>query len=317
MVQNSTRALVFGAFMAALTVVFNAATLVIPVVFHLPLPTALVTMRHGWRMGLLSGVAASFLTFFFFGWQQVIMLVTVGLLPGLMLGWAIGTGKRATVAGFYTTLAALVGMLLGYAFSLLFFQEPPLGQLIAQMSRSVVESLEAQAAGLPPEQAEAMRQTGRQIAESLPKLIPFIFASGAAAAGVVSYQLAAWAFPRFGHAVEPLPRFSMWSLPKWVMWAYPAFVLPVLLVPQLGYQTPIWLVDLNTNVLAGVQILFLLQGMSVASWWLQGRGWSVRAANWTGILGGFFLSQLAVFLGLFDLALDFRRLRGPRPWETE
>lgn len=315
MVQNSTRALVFGAFMAALTVVFNAATLVIPLTFHLPLPSALATVRYGWRNGLLSGAAATLLTFFFFGWQQAIILATIGVLPGLVLGWAIRAGKRPTAAGLYTTLAALAGTLLLYAASLLFFGEPPMEKIMEQIARSVNESVESWATRLPPEQVEQFRHQGKLMAEALPKLVPLSFAFGAAAAGVLTYNLAVWMFPRFGHRVEPLPRFSRWSLPRWVIWAYPLLVLPAVVLQYTGRTPPPWLVTLNTNVLLGVQVLFMLQGMSVASWWLQGRGWGVRAANWAAILGGFFLGQFAVFLGLFDLALDFRRLRGPRPWE--
>lgn len=315
MIQNSTRALVFGAFMAALTVVFNAATLVIPLTFHLPLPVALATLRHGWRNGLLTSAVAALLTFFFFGWPQVILLATAGLLPGLVLGWALRAGKRPTAAGFYTTLAALAGMLAGYAFSLLFFGEPPLEKMMATMNQSLAETFEKWAAGMTPEQAENFRQQAQLMAEMLPKIIPLSLAFGAAAAGLVSYNLAVWMFPRFGHQVEPLPKFSQWSLPYWVVWAFPVTFLPGVLLPYAGIQPPPWFADLYSNVMLGVQFVFLLQGMSLASWWLQNRGWSVRAANWTGILGGYFLANITVFLGMFDVALDFRKLRGPRPWE--
>lgn len=316
MIQQQTRALVFGAFMAALTVLFNAATYVVPVTFHLPLPVALATLRHGWRNGLLTAAVAAVLTFLFFGWPQVILLATAGLLPGLVLGATIRQGLRPSLAGLYTTLAALAGMLAGYAVGLLFLGEPPLEKLMAQMNQVLLEAFDKWAAYMPtPEQAEQFRQQGKLMAELLPNMIPLMFAFGAASAGLISYNLAVWMFPRLGHRVEPLPRFALWSLPRWVIWVYPLLLLPAFVAQYQGITPPPWLTKLNANVVLGVQFLFMLQGMSVASWWLQQRGWSVRAANWTGILAGYFLATITVFIGLFDLALDFRRLRGPRPWE--
>lgn len=295
--------------MAALTVVLHGVSLVLPLTIHLPLPTALVTLRHGLRTGVLSAVVAATLAALLFGWTGVVVgLVPLGLLPGLVLGWALNKKKSPTVTGAFIALAGLVGLLLTIVLSLAIMGQNPLDvqiQLTTEMFREWL-------ARLPAEQQPQVRPLVEALPTLIRTLLPLGLVLNAAMMAVLTYYLARLVFPRLGHPVEPLPAFSRWSLPVWSVWAYVLVMTPALLLHQ---RLPAWATTVAANLSMGMQFLFALQGAAVAAWWLQERqGVSPRAATWIGVILIILLGQFIGFLGVFDLAFDFRRLRpGPRP----
>lgn len=310
MPSRTTRGLVFGALMAALTVVFVGGAMVLPLTVHLPLPVALVTLRHGLRYGVLSGIVASLLAALLFGWVNVaLVLIPLGLLPGLVLGWALYTRRGPAAAGAFTALAGLAGLLLTVALSLLIMGQNPLDVQIQTFSDAMRQAVSR----LPAPQQELYRPLLDALPTLMRTLLPLALVLNAALMALLTYYLVHWLFPRLGHPVEPLPPFARWALPVWSVWAYVLVMTPALLLER---HLPAWAATVVTNVALGMQFLFALQGAAVASWWLQERqAFSPRAATWTAILLLFmpYLGPAAGFLGVLDLALDFRRLRpGPR-----
>lgn len=313
MIAQSTRALVFGAFMAALTVLATlASAFVFPLPFVLPLPTALVALRHGLRPALLSGAAATLITFFMLGLTAAVAFpLLLGLIPGVALGIGLARRWRPGTVVLWLAGAVLVGSLVSVAIAILIFKENPvelLQRLLRESNEMAAELMRRLAGNQAPVQQQLQQQANlmQQMVEMLPRLFPAILALSALFNALAIYQVAVWVFPRLGHPVDPLTPLARWTLPRWVVWVLPLAVLP-LAIPQA--PAPVVAVAQNLGLVGN--LLLLAQGLAVGTWWLQ-RHWPSRWVPAVILLAAFsipLVAQVLLFAGILDLALDFRKLR--------
>lgn len=307
MTTSPVRAMVFGAMMAAMTAVFYAIALVLPIPVHLPLPITLAYLRHGLRAAILAAVLGWLVSALFFGWFSALsLLVPFAIAPGLTMGWAISHRRTATQAGLATGLSAFFAFLLTSVVMLLVAGINPVDQL-AQAQQQALQQVQERLSGMPADQQATLAEQLETMARMLPTLVPLILGMAMALQSVFSYQLAAWIFPRLGHPLEPFPPMRRWTMPREFMWVYPSAVL-LSFLPNL----PDALEKLTLLAIVSSQFLYMIQGMGIASWWLEEKAMlSRRAAAWGAAIAALFpyTGQIVVLAGIVDLAWDFRRLR--------
>lgn len=304
--MQTTRGLVFGAFMAALTVIM----MLLPLPFYLPLPVALATLRHGPRTGALTGTVAALVAALFFGWLPVLItLVPLAVGPGLALGLCLRAGKPPSATGAWTALVGLGGTLFTFALSWLIAGRNPVEDLmlLVQSGAGSVLTRNMEAA-----QVEEFYRVLRLV-------IPAGILLSVGLSAILTYQFAAWVFPRLGHAIAPLPPLAHWTLPSWVMGLYlVGWALTIYVQGGFGGQPDLGaaagpLEMLGTSLYTAAMGLFTLQGIALVSWLLQTRlQWPAGRSSVVACLIPFLVPAAMVLVslaGLVDLMMDFRRLR--------
>lgn len=322
MQHGSTRELVFGAFMAALTLVLHLAGMALPLVYILlPLPVALAAIRLQRRSAVLAGAVAVLIAVVTVGWFQALsVLLIFGVAPGLVLGWAIRDQASALRAVTLAALTMVAGLLVTTVIGIWAAEvdyrtqlEPAMDQAVAQM-RANLDRLAAQQQ-ITPEQRQQFDQALEQMRSGILYFLPIGLALVAAPNALLSYLLALWLFPRLGHQPRTFPPFVEWALPTWMTWVYlPVFGLFVATAYIQGL--PGWLVLMVQMALSWLMLFYAVQGMAVAAWWLHRRtsmGLSSRGAAWLVVGGSVLLARLAfpvlMLLGIIDANFDFRKLR--------
>jgi uncharacterized protein YybS (DUF2232 family) len=230
-------------------------------------------------------------------------LAVVGLIVGELLRRQRGPGA-ALLFGVAAMLAVSTGLFLAYASV---EGKAPAFLAAAYVSQTMAEARSNMAAlGYgPPEVIEASL---RGLADLLPALLTLT------AGLVIGLNLAAArkALRVSGEELAPWPVFRLWQAPEPLVWVLVA--AGVLLILPVGQGR---LVGLNT--LAVLAVIYFIQGLSVVAFHLE-RLHVKRPLRLViyAVLGlQQFLSLAVAVVGLFDLWIDFRRLRQAAVEEAE
>ncbi|MCG0238120.1 MAG: YybS family protein [Firmicutes bacterium] len=314
MTATGTRALVFGAFMAAVLVVLTALAnlLALPVPFLLPLPVALAYLRYGSRYGALSGLVATAISFLFFGISTAVFLpLLTGLLPGLALGWGLTREQPPSRTVTVMTGAMLVGSVAGLLATLLVMGQNPIDLLARTLQESFSQALTLteRMVSSPNPQQQALLEGMRLMIADMPRVVrlalPSSLLGASAVLAIAAYQMAVWIFPRLGHRVPPLPPITHWSFPRWLIWLL-APVAVGMVLPQVPPAAREWLQSAYLTLTYALAI----QGYFTANWFVR-RRWPSRAVPWLLLFAVFSLQALGflalVYIGIVDLALGTRQ----------
>ncbi|MEW6546250.1 MAG: YybS family protein [Bacillota bacterium] len=316
LVQAGLRGLAEGALMAALCVVLGLSAYYIPVlgvaaVLVGPVPIVVACLRHGPRIAILAAVVAGILLGAFLGAMQ-------GLVMGFgfgSMGLALGMGFSRQAPPFTTvlwgSLAVASASTLSLGLGFLFLHISPV-QTIEQMFQAYESASELWgrlgAAGMQ-EQARTMVAMMRQ---SFALLWPAAFAGAFVMAAAINWAVARAILRRLGYRVPDPAPFAQWRVPRWLLIP---FLLAWAAMAAASYYRLDWLYRLGTNVNMLLMLVMAVEGAAVAFGflrrWFGGRAGLVLAGIVIMIPG--LAWPLIVWLGVFDLLFDYRRLANPAP----
>lgn len=273
---TSTRGLTEGAIQAALVTVLALGARYVPLLavvttFLIPLPLAVLVIRHGIRPAVLAAVVAGLIAGALAGPLTGFgILATVAPL-GIVLGLGARAGRSAPALLGMLTLVSVAALLLNLVLTLALADVNPYQVMIESMRRGQ-EASEAfyRRLGIPPEQLEATSRQVRQVLALMPRLIPVLVVLGGVMSAWINYQVARAVLGRLGYTLPALPPASTWRLPAYVLWLLPAGLLltatagPVR--PPEGETAPPMPLPavVGLNILYGVQMAFAAQGILVA-----------------------------------------------------
>lgn len=335
MQSRSTRVqgLVFGALMAALTVVFS----LVPVLSVLmPIPLVLAYVRYGGRIAVMTATAATLFTMAFTGVISGILAIPAGILPGLVFGLGFRRRWRPLTIGLAAVLTFFFGFALTYVVTRLAMfdgRDPFMAMLetpavqaqvegYAAFMDQMAEMVESAAAqgGTPTAAQLQMAQQYRDMADVLRRdaagliwaLLPSTLFFMGAFSSWINYLLCKLILPRFGHPLPPATPFAEFRLPIWVIWAYAIISLAA---PQfIGGDVTVmpWWAKLLVNVFTPLMLILVLAGLAVAYGYLRKRGLekgiAVTILVVAFLLLGQFAMQLLVLLAMVDTIFDLRGL---------
>ncbi|MBQ9564171.1 MAG: DUF2232 domain-containing protein [Synergistaceae bacterium] len=269
-----------------------------------PLPLALLGCRHGVR------------------WMGTGLLLTTGLLlllPTLALYFTLGgfpvslalvlaarrrpnwTGSESLTVCVLASLGAKLLLLAGFwALTGRNVLLPDMGQ-----TEALLRSLSL---GLPLDEAQEVRTAIRQTLALFPYLMPSMLLLYSMLDATLNYRLCCH-FQRgvvwSGASKLPvLPPFSQWRFPRSLLPAMVlSFVLGWLIKPERWLHGAMFALNLRLVV----NVLFFVQGLSLALWWMERRGWG-RVLRWlcVAILLFPLMWTWTILLGVGDMAFDFR-----------
>jgi uncharacterized protein YybS (DUF2232 family) len=144
------------------------------------------------------------------------------------------------------------------------------------------------------------------------RLLPAVLSIMAGAIFALNLAVARRFFPALGEKLAEWPSFRLWRTPEPLVWVLIAAGL--LIVVNLG---PARLVGLN--VLAVAAVLYFVQGLGIAAFYLEKKHVPrpLRLVVYAVLLIEQHLSLAVAAIGLFDLWVDFRRLKQSAVKEAE
>ncbi|RJQ46984.1 MAG: DUF2232 domain-containing protein [Gaiellales bacterium] len=285
----------------------NFALLLLPFV---PIPVALLTARHGFMAGALAGIAIGSLCT---TWV-VLTGSSVGLLVFLfaaVAGVFAGAGFSAGV-GIYRMLAMLMAMYIGIGLAwfgahTLTVEAGPIAVLqefaaaFARQTSGFFQSL-GMAEGSSD---EVLSRISESTLYSMPALLVVI-------AGLMSIVTVAFSRLLFRVVKQPFPRdivFSELRLHFGYVYLFIASLALILASYALDGAAGAWTEEAGGNLMFVSTVLFFIQGLAIAAWFLRRRKASgaVRTVTYIclGILELTF--TLVSFVGIFDVFMDFRK----------
>ena len=308
-----SKPLIEGAIFTGIVLIFmilsNVPGLMVIANILVPIPVAILYMRHKWKVSLLSIIVGFIITTLMFGPVLGINAALFPALIGIPLGIGISKKKSGTVTLFYMVIGSIISYVVTGAITIYITMGTTLNgffNMLVTQYRTIGE--EAIKAAPNPQVAESVKQimsmfTIEHIKLALPVGIIFI----AFIESLIMYNIARNILIRLKINVKPLESFTRW------------YINPVVIAIILGVA--ILAVELKKNgiafgneIFAGawgiLLLLFVIQGLSLVSYFLVNK---LRANKLVVTIICIFLvtSGMVIYLvpiGLVDIILDYRSL---------
>ena len=312
-----TRALVEGAIFAAITVVIGIIRFYIPIVSLISIvwsvPTILIAFRHGFKVSINSVVVSSVLV-------AVITQPIQGLgffigfgLPGIIMGYLLKKKLSPWRTIFLTSIVlaacSVVSMYLGMlvvgvdianAYDKIFID---IKNAYSEAANSMANTY-----GMMGVSSEEILKGTAGFEESM-EVLKLILPGGILVSGIIisfiNFKLTRLLLKRIDYFIEDVKPYSLWRLSdKWMV-----FVMSMLLFAAVDFyllKLP-QLYALTMNIIKFTPLLFIVLGLSVTNFFLD--KYAVPKALKGIIMFLLVISNMTMLIGVFDMALDLRKLR--------
>ena len=292
--MTQTRSLAESALLTGLSVLLyigsNIPLVGMLLIFLSPVPLVILEMRHDLRRGFLALLAGSLLVAAIEGPVQALSYA----LSFAVLGLALAVGSA-------------VSLVCKLALAVIMFYVTGLNPMNLDMSgmERAMDMMLKMPVGL--EQAAAMKHQMETMMKVMPLIIPAVFILVSVIDTALCYWISGKVVRRLSHFDLPkLPPFNMWRFHPSVLWAFLAALICLVVGardPRFAFLTR---VGLNLQVLT--QFIFVLQGMSLAAWFMDRAGWGRGVRNF--VLALVFVipifSTIANYTGIFDMCWNLR-----------
>jgi len=307
-----TKALVEASLITAIAVIFTLAGIYIPLLGYalmlIPVPFIIIGAKHGIKYNILSVIAAALIVGSFTDPMRALFISIFGGLSSLVIGSIINKRdgfRKALLFGSIATLVASVILLtlLSYVsgISVTDIIEESFN-FSADINFSIYESL-----GMDPKTINETKNMMENIKNMSLMLLPSSVIFGSVIFTYLNYTVSGVILRRIGTPVERPGRFSEFRLPR-------NFLLGSLLIVFLSFIAgKLNIVDFNTlftNVFYLFFITYLIQGLSVAYFFLEKRGISRGFRVFIVILLLLIPNTglILMFIGFFDMLFNIRKL---------
>lgn len=310
--ESKVKPLAQGALMAAVTVLLALINMYVPflgvvAIFVLPVPVVLVQLRFGMRQALLTAIVSGVLLVALVGPVEALLLFSFFGLIGLSFGYAFRRGFSPAWAFMAGTVAVSISWAISMLMTFLVLRLSPL-DMMNQMYEAMTGAFALYERWnlVAPEARAQLLAAWDLMRDHVYHILPASFVIGAAASSYLTYQLIRPVLGRLGHRVEPFPAFSQWKAPSYFILGLVAELALAFTYPRHGSEV---LRALGSNIGTIVRITFAVMGVSLTSWLLQ--RWGVHKLVRMVALGYLvfhpWLQQVAMLVGAFDAAVDYRR----------
>lgn len=297
------RALVEGAFLAAIAALLAVSSYyLIPYIsLFLPTPIAILVYRRGMTAGGLAALVAAVLAAILGGNPVISILVISAGGIGLALGELLRQGRSSSTAVVVASAVGTVMSGLVALATLYLFGVNPVTNTVQMFQESWKAAASLyERAGVPKEQLQAV---GSFLAHWIPLLFPAGLVAAAAVSALANFWLVRVVMRRLGNSLPGLPPFATWRIPAAAAWIWVAVAAAGMFVRWGG--AALAAVASASYLLS---LAFLMQGLAV-SWQFLAR---YEVPPWLRVALLLFLATapfsllILLGLGLMDTWLDFR-----------
>ena len=316
MATSRVRPMVEGGILSGVAILFALISVYIPIIGAFinliwPVPIILLGVRHGYKWSLMAtAVAGILIALLIHPLHAVSVAVGFGL-TGIVLGHCFRRKYRPVTSVLIGSVASLVSKLIVLGISAAVLGINPLADQSAAMSKAIEQAISVY-------RSFGMKETDlAQITENMRgmlELMKLILPAGLALASVVdtylNFLVSRSVLRKLGHHIDPFPAFSRWSLYPVVLYV---FIVSVLMLYWGKSRDITWLADAGLNLQVASSMLLMLQGLSMIFFYSL-KYQVPKFIRWmlvVFVLSNGFITQMVVFAGAFDIAMDFRKLRRP------
>lgn len=315
------RPLVEGALLAAIAVVLTLVGFYVPVIgtvvmFMWPVPVALVQLRHGLKVSILTIAVAGLVLSTLVGPLEAISMVATFGLAGLALGICIQRKVSPAWTVLIGAVAALASTGVGMLVSFIFLKVTPV-QMLNEMTQALREANDMvgksgfmnwlQGTGfMPQSQLEETHKTWETALQTMKMIFPATLVLSGLLISLLNFQMARSVLNRFGYTIDSLPPFERWRVPVVVSLGFIIGTLAGLLRNNEQWRLA-YAAGLNLQVLT--MMLFTISGAAVAYWFMTHRWNITKPAKIFVLVMVFFnpvFQQALMFLGILDAVFDWR-----------
>ncbi|MCL0080925.1 YybS family protein [Peptococcaceae bacterium] len=315
---KATRALVEGAFLAALAVLIAAVGLYLPWLFFVtallfPVPLILMVYRHGLKKGIMSLLVTGVLLLMLYPDPLSITLLMVQLGPvALVLGWLfrnqVSAGKSIVVAAI--TAALLMVLVTGLMALLLGINPFEITEHL-HAAKEASKQFYQDAGFLKDEQAQKFQEVINNMISTVVLLLPGILISSAMISTLLTYLLARAIMVRLHCSVPVLASFSQWTYPWYTLWGVIAGLILILVGDAYALEI---ITQIGQNLLYIFGIALMLLGLSVAVYYYKKITWPkvikiilvILLVMWP------YTPFILAIVGMLDAVMDIRQLNKKR-----
>ncbi|MFN7251990.1 MAG: YybS family protein [Anaerobacillus sp.] len=304
--MKKTKVLTEGAIFAAIYAIMAFMTVIIPILatvllWILPLPFIIYTVRNGWKAGLMLWIVASFVSFIIGGLVLIFSAIIFGS-TGIMIGQLYRSKKSAFTVLFGGSIASIANLILFFILSIVVLDIHPI-EGIQELMRTSVETAEVILISIG--------QDGKQLEEFLTfidrlmVLAPALLISTGIFYALFIQLIAYAVLKRIGEKVARFQPFRDWSFPKSFLWYY--LVASILILIGLDEGTALYMVMWNLFPL--LEIAMTVQGLAVIMFYCHAKGLNKSIPVFIIIVTFIapFLLYIYRILGIIDLGFELRK----------
>ena len=314
---NKTRPMVEAGILAALMLILVLLRAMVPVVGNLatllfPCCLCVIALRSGVRFAVMTVFVTVMLGIVMVGPLMIGVIALLDLAPALVFMGMMVYRKPIGHIFFWPTLTQVVvqvcfmWILVGFFADISFTPEAIAGQMQQLLENDYIRSTFS---------SEELEEVHRNI----PLALPYIYGTAAAvmflfflAGTFVNYKLVSYFTRRFNQTEMPaLPPYVLWDFPRWLGMPLVIVFICNAYVQYRGLVVPIWMVNLGMFFLFTSGFFMLFQGFAVMKFLLARHGVPRYVFYVLLVLSSFlsFIGTMAVFIGVIDIFLDYRRIR--------
>ncbi|RXJ02825.1 DUF2232 domain-containing protein [Anaerobacillus alkaliphilus] len=305
--MKNTKVMTEGAIFAAIFAILAFATVVLPIlasvlIWILPLPFIVYTVRNGWKPGLMLWVVASFVSFIIGGFVLLTSAIMFGS-SGIVVGELYRRKKSAFTVLLGGSLAYIANLILSFIVSIVVFDLNPI-KVIQELMLESVQTAEAMLVAIgqdPRTQLEPLLDFIERIIFLAPSLIITTGVFYALFIQLIAYAV----LKRLRIKVAHFKPFREWGFPKSFLWYY--LIASIFILVGLEEGTALYLVMWNLFPL--LEIAMTIQGLAVVFFYIHAKGFH-KSISVIVIIVTFFLPFLLYIyriLGIIDLGFELRK----------
>jgi uncharacterized protein YybS (DUF2232 family) len=313
-VNYKTSAMVQSSILAAIAIVFAMISMYVPIVgmftnFLWAVPIILSGARNGLRWSIMTLVVSGAVIAMIVNPIHAVSLVAVFGILGLALGECMHRKFAPMKALFFGSIASFVALMVSLGIGIYIMGIDPIGMFYSNFDSGLLEAAKFyREQGMDEETIKNMLAQFSEMLRMMKIVMPGAFLVSAPALALVNYQAARIVLKRMGDNYPGFPSFTHWDLPKWTIIPYG---ISLGLVTYYFKDPTNILYKIGANAQVICSFIFILQGVAIIYWFIEKHQ---KPKWWKSIVIGLmfmvgFIAQVVLFLGLFDLIVDFRKFR--------
>jgi len=310
---QKTKSVVEGALLTALTVLLSLLGIYLPVIgvfisFTWPVPIIVLGLRHGLKWSIMATVVSGILLSLLVTPIQALALVLGFGLLGIVLGEALKRDVSIGLIIWLGALASLFSKILLFAVGTLFLGINPFEQTFTMLQQSLNYSLEMYTKmGMDKQQLALLKESLTNLMKLMKLIFPALLVMVSILDTMINYLVSQLILSRLGYPAKKIPPFAEWRLPSWV--AGGLLLGIVFLITGQHYKIE-GLTTIGLNLQGFAYILFFIQGFAIVVYYLD-KLKVIGLIRWLILILLFItplFNQILVWLGLFDILFNYRRL---------
>lgn len=307
--------IVEGGILTAIAIIFALISAYVPILgsfvnFIWPVPIILLGVRHGYRWSIMATVVAGLLIAIMMHPLQALSVVVGFGLIGIVIGHGLKNDYGPVKTLVFGSIASLLSKVMVIFLGTLIMGFNPIDLQNDVMYKSVDQVVNIyRSIGYKEDEITKIAEMLRQTLDVAKIILPAGFALASILDTYINFTVAKMVLKKMGHYIPPFPQLKDWS--------FPGYMLPIYILSWLfmlvgnHFENIVWLKNAGMNLNMFFATLLLIQGLALFYFFADRYNLSkvVKIIILFMVFSNGFLTQLLIIAGIFDLAMDYRKLR--------